>query len=141
MDKQMIDKFCMQIETELDRISKLPSLDNTTLSQLHMLTDTKKNLLKIEKLEMETEGMMEGNSFRGRGGNSNGYMMGNSYAPYYGGSYEGSYAGGYSRANNGSYEGGYSRGDSRSHLEQAMREARNEQEREEIRQLMTRYHN
>ena len=132
MDKQMKDIFCRQIDTELERISKLPTLDNNTLNQLHMLTDTKKNLLKIEKLEMEGQGMMDGNAFRGnsyynQGGNSNGYsMMGNSYAPYY---------------NQGSYDNGYSRTDPRSHLEQAMRDARTEQEREEIRQLMTRYHN
>ena len=71
MDKQMKDIFCRQIDTELERISKLPSLDNNSLNQLHILTDTKKNLLKIEKLQMETEGMIDGNSFR---------MMGNSYA-------------------------------------------------------------
>lgn len=129
MDQKMKDTFCRQIDTELERISKLPTLDNTSLNQLHMLTDTKKNILKIEKLEMETE--MGGNSYRGNsyypGGNSNGYMMGNSYGgPYYG---------------QGSYDNGYSRMDSRSHLEQAMRDAHNPQEAEEIRQLMTRYHN
>lgn len=36
---------------------------------------------------------------------------------------------------------GYSRGDAYSHLEHAMRDAKNDQEREEIRQLMMRYHN
>jgi hypothetical protein len=131
MDKQMKDIFCRQIDTELERISKLPSLDNNTLSQLHMLTDTKKNLLKIEKLEMENNPMMEGNSYR---------MMGNSYAQNNGNGYSNGYAmnGPYY---GGSYDNGYSRADGRSHLEAAMRDARNEQEREEIRQLMSRYHN
>ncbi len=129
MDKQMKDIFCRQIDTELERISKLPSLDNNSLNQLHMLTDTKKNLLKIEKLEMENEGMMSGNSFR---------MMGNSYAQNNGNGYSmnGPYYG-----YGGSYDNGYSRTDGRSHLEAAMRDARSEQEREEIRQLMSRYHN
>lgn len=136
MDKQMIDIFCKQIETELEKISKLPTLTDATLNNLHKLTDTKKNLLKIEKLEMELgegEGMMNGMSFRGNGngGNSNngsyrgGYSNGYSQMPYYGNS----------------YDRGYSRTDPYMHLEAAMRDARNEQEREEIRQLMARYHN
>lgn len=125
MDQKMKDTFCRQIDTELERISKLPSLDNTSLNQLHMLTDTKKNILKIEKLESEMSGMMDGSSYRGssydRMGGSYGYPMQQ---------YPGSY-----------YDGGYSRMDGRSHLEAAMRDARNDQEREEIRQLMSRYHN
>ncbi len=123
MDQKMKDTFCRQIDTELERISKLPSLDNTTLNQLHMLTDTKKNLLKIEKLEMETS--MGGNSFRNNSYYTPGQGNSNTYMPYYGHG----------------YDNGYSRDESRAHLEQAMRDARNEQEREEIRQLMTRYHN
>lgn len=117
MDKQMIDTFCRLLDVELDKISKMPSLNDATLNNLHKLTDTKKNLLKIEKLEMEMEG---GNSYRG---DLYDYMPMSNSMPRYGG-----------------YDHGYSRDDSRSHLEAAMRDARNEQEREEIRQLMTRYH-
>lgn len=157
MDKKVLDSICKLIENELERLSKQPSLDNTTLNQLHVLTDTKKNLLKIETLEMEMEEPYEedmGYSSRRGGGRSNrggsyaqsrmggsygnsGYGM-NSYAPYYGGqgSYEGGGGSGYPRAS--SYEGGYSRGDAYSHLEQAMREAGSEKEREEIRSLMSR---
>lgn len=131
MDKQMMDIFCKLLDVELDKISKMPSLNDATLNNLHKLTDTKKNLLKIEKLEMELgEGDMEGYSSRGNGGMSqrNTYDYGSSnrypHMPIYGDS----------------YDYGYSRDDSRSHLEAAMRDARNEQEREEIRQLMTRYH-
>lgn len=146
MDKKIMDSICKLIETEIERLSKQPSLDNTTLNQLHVLTDTKKNLLKIETLEMELgESDMDdmggsyrrgGRSYRGnsydyirgewgnsmtqgqQGGNSNRYSMN---GPYYG-----------------SYDNGYSRHDSYSHLEEAMRNARSEQEREEIRNLMTR---
>ena len=115
MDKQMKDSFCKLIDVELEKISKLPNLNDATLNNLHKLTDTKKNLLKIEKLEIETMG----------GGNSYGHSYGyNSYAQ-----------------NQGGLSGmDYSRDDGRSHLEAAMRDARNEQEREEIRQLMARYH-
>lgn len=134
MDKHMIDIFCKQIETELDRLSKLPQLNDATLNNLQKLTDTKKNLLKIEVLEMEKESMMGGNSLRGRGYSNMGssYDMGGySNMPYYG-----NYAPGQSGMST-----GYSGTDSRSHLEAAMRDARNEQEREEIRQIMARYHN
>lgn len=140
MDHQMKDTFCKQINAELAKIASMPSLNDSTLAQLHLLTDTKKNLLKIEKLEMETEGMSGGNSYR-----NDGYSSRYGYEPMYRNSYDGgysranSYDGGYSRAN--SYDGGYSRADVHSHLEAAMREARNDQEREEIRQIMSRYHN
>lgn len=122
MDKQMKDIFCKLIDVELDKISKLPNLNDATLNNLHKLTDTKKNLLKIEKLEMEMMG----------GGNSYGYY-GNSYA-------NNSYAQNQGLSNGYSMGNDYSRMDGRSHLEAAMRDARNEQEREEIRQLMARYH-
>lgn len=125
MDQKMKDTFCRQIDVELERISKLASLDNTSLNQLHLLTDTKKNLLKIEKLESEMNGMMGGNSYRGMSYDSIGGPYGYPMQQY-----PGSY-----------YDGGYSRTDGRSHLEAAMRDARNDQEREEIRQLMMRYHN
>lgn len=124
MDKQMKDSFCKLIDVELEKISKLPNLNDATLNNLHKLTDTKKNLLKIEKLEMDTMG--GGNSY-GNYGNSYGY---NSYAQNQGGT-----------SNSYGLSGmDYSRDDGRSHLEAAMRDARNEQEREEIRQLMARYH-
>lgn len=128
MDKQMKDIFCKLIDVELDKISKLPNLNDATLNNLHKLTDTKKNLLKIEKLEMETMG----------GGNSYGYY-GNAYGNSYGYNSYAQNQGGTSNAY-GLNSMDYSRDDGRSHLEAAMRDARNEQEREEIRQLMARYH-
>lgn len=147
MDKQMEDIFCKLMDAELDKISKMPSLNDAALNNLHKLTDTKKNLLKIEKLEMELDGMEQGNSFynsyRGNSnrryysmdgsgyarnnsysrGNSNGYMppmMDDNYYP----------------GNN--YSNGYSQdGDSYMHLEEAMKHARTEQERDAIRQVMS----
>lgn len=139
MEQRMKDIFCRQIDTELERISKLPSLDNNTLNQLNLLTDTKKNILKIEKLEMENEVMRGGNSFRGnsydyiRGewGNS---MNGNSYAQG-----NNQYTGNSNAIRMPMY--GNSGTDAYSHLEAAMRDASNDQEREEIRRLMTKYYN
>ena len=130
MDRQMVDTFNKLIDAELEKISKMPALNDAVLNNLHKLTDTKKNLLKIDKLEMEVPGgMMDGYSNR---------RMGNSYDDYSGYSMTGPiYRGG----NYGSYDQGYSRTDARSHLEAAMREARSEQEKEEIRQLMMRYPN
>ena len=130
MDKQIKDMICKQIDVELDKISNMPSLTDVALNNLQKLTDTKKNFLKIELLESQLNGDMEdGGSYRRGysrrdGGYSNTYM-----APqYHGGSYD-------------MGMGGYSRTDTYSHIEAAMRDARNDQEREEIRQLMSRYHN
>ena len=126
MDKQVKDIFCRLVDVELDKLSKLPQLNDATLNNLQKLTDVKKNLLKIELLEGQLNGgvdSMGGNSYRSGYGNG---MSGNSYGmmPMYGGS----------------YDNGYSRTEPSAHLEAAMRDARTEQEREEIRQLMSRYH-
>lgn len=120
--KDYKDIFCKLIDTELDKIAGMPSLNDNALNQLHMLTDTKKNILKIEKLEHDMS-MMDGNSYR--------------HDAY---SYDNPMGGSYRRMPN-SYNSGYSRTDISSPLEAAMRDARNEQEREEIRQIMMRYHN
>lgn len=133
MDKQMKDIFCRMVDTELEKISKVPQLNDVTLANLHKLTDIKKNLLKIEMLEGQVEGGMMGNSYRGNS-YAPGYMMGNSYN-------QGGNSNGMMPMYGGSYDVGYSRNDGMSHLEAAMRDARTEQEREEIRQLMSRYHN
>ena len=147
MDEKMKEKLCKLIDAEIDKIVAMPQLNDKTLSDLHILTDTKKNLLKIEKLEYENEGMFDDGGYsrngsydgsyrrgmgsyrqNGRGGNSSRNPMippiyhGNSYDDY-------------------SMDGGYSRdqgGDSYSHLEEAMRHATSEEERNAIRQLMSR---
>lgn len=132
--EMMKERFCEQVDAELEKISKMPSLTDVSLRNLNDLTDTKKNLLKIDILTQQLEG---GNSFRGSS-NSYGYSMGNSYGypmngnsnrymePMYGNSYDG----GYSMHGSDAY----------SHLEQAMRAARTENEREAIRQAMSQIH-
>jgi hypothetical protein len=136
MDRQIKDLTCRLIDTELEKIAKNPALNDAMLDNLNKLVVTKEKLLRIEQIEKENEGnmmgMMGGNSMRGNsydrmpmsfdmGGNSNRMI------PM---SFDG---------NGGN--GGYSRDDSYSHLEAALRMARDEQEREEIRKLMNRYHN
>ncbi len=125
MDQHMKDTFCKLIDVELDKISKMPALNDATLQNLWRLTDTKKNILKIEKLEKENE----------MGGNSYGYdyRMDNGYSrryPVYNDSYGNSYTG-YSRDQG---------GDTYMHLEEAMRHATTEGEREAIRQVMSKYY-
>lgn len=133
MDQQkwemMNDRFCEQVDAELEKISKMPSLTDVVLRNLNELTDTKKNLLKIEILSKQLNGgMYEGGNSFGRmynQGNSNHYIE-----PMYGNSYGGNSYGGNSYGNSDAY----------SHLEQAMRVARTENEREAIRQAMNRIH-
>ncbi len=133
---EMKERSCKLIAAELEKISNMPSLNDATLRNLQILTDTKKNFLKIEKMEMELEDMRGGNSFRG---NSYDYIRGN-----YGNSMtQGQGNGGNSNRwdepmHYGNSYGGYSMtgSDAYTHLEQAMRSARTENEREAIRQAM-----
>ena len=125
MDQQVKDKLCKQIDQEIDKISVMPSLTDVALGNLYKLIEIKKGLLKIEHLEgeMGTMGYSNrsysnmGNSYDGRmAGSSNHYQIDPSY--------------GYS---------GYSMGgnDAYAHLEEAMRLARTDREREAIRQAMS----
>ena len=130
------DIFCDAVGNKLEDVKReiqTKGLTDASLEYLHKLTDTKKNLMKIEKLEMELGGMSaempQGNSFRPMMN----VPMGNSYASnQYGRSYD-SYRGN----SNNSY--GYSMGgsDSYDHLEAAMRSATSDAERDAIRQLMS----
>ena len=130
MDQQIKDMICKHLDTEMDKISKMPSLNDASLNNLHILTDTKKNLLKIEILEKQLED--DGYSNRRRGGSydydysrrdDGSYMHMMPIPQYRGGSYDNM--------------GGNSRNDAYSHLEAAMRDARTESEREAIRQAMS----
>ena len=127
MDQQVKDKLCKQIDTEIDKISAMPSLTDVALGNLYKLIEIKKGILKIDVLEGEVGGMNMGysnrsysnmgNSYDGRmGGSSNHYPIDPSYG----------YSG-YSMDGNDAY----------SHLEQAMRVARSDREREAIRQAMS----
>lgn len=140
MDQLTKDKLCKQIDAEIDKISVMPTLTDVALGNLYKLIEVKKGLLKIDVLEGELEGMMgmeEGYSNRGQYSNRGGYSRrGNSYA---GGN-------GMARADasnhymgNPIYDPGYSMaaGDAYMHLEEAMRAARTDREREAIRLAMS----
>lgn len=101
MDQQIKDKLCKHIDTEIEKISNMPALNETTLANLYKLIDIKKDLLEIEKKELEL-GMEEyqGNSMRGNGYSYRGGQgVGNSRMParYYGNGYsmDDSYGGPY----------------------------------------------
>lgn len=113
--RQIVEKTCRLVEPELEKILNLTSLDNSSLEKLNLLLDTKKNAMKIEKLENEKYS-----------GYSNYYPPVQHY-PAYDTSYDRP------------IDYGYSRDGVRDHLEAAMRNARDDRQREEIRQLMSRY--
>lgn len=117
-----VEKIEKLLDCEIDKIGAKPELNDVSLGNLYKLVDVKKDLLEIAEKEMELE---SGNSNRyyDNGGNSyrgSGRMYtrgGNSYRRYDGYSMDG--------------------GDQMfDHLEEAMRHAGSEQEREAIRQVM-----
>ncbi len=123
------DKLCKLLDSEMEKIAAMPTLNDASLSNLYKLVDVKKDLYEIEEKKMIVD---EGNSY----GRYGGYMNGNSnrypmVPPIYGESYNGN---SYQMNNN-----GYSRdrgSDSYAHLEEAMRSATSEAERDAIRQVM-----
>ncbi len=132
MEQQVKDKLCKQIDTEIDKISAMPSLTDVALGNLYKLIEIKKGILKIDMLESELEPMNMGYSNRNQYSNRSYSNMGNSYDGRMGGNsnhYVDTpiYGGGYSMDGNDAY----------SHLEQAMRVARSDREREAIRQAMS----
>ena len=134
------DILCSAIDKSLDEITReieAKGLNDTSLNNLHKLTDTKKNILKIEKLEMG----YGDDAMPYENGNSNRvpmYYNTNSYRNGGGRSYRNSY---YQNTGNQYGGNGYSMtgqdGSSYHHLEEAMRHATSEEERNAIRQLMS----
>ena len=154
---------------ELEKIAEKGELSAGMLETVHKLTDTIKNIDKIEMLE-EEGGYSEGSDWMGEGrmyGTSYGNEGGNSYARGRGrnakrdsrgrysreggysgeggggGSYGGSSYGGGSSYRGG--RGGYSRADGKEHmvgkLEEMMGMAESEEERKAIRQCIQKLEN
>lgn len=126
------EKLYKLLDCEMEKIAAKPELNDATLSNLYKLVDVKKDLLEIEKKEMEIDEMESGNSYR--------VMYADNY-PRSGNSNRNSYRrGGNSNRRGGRYySDGYSMddgGDVFDYLEDAMSHARSEQEREAIRQAM-----
>ena len=153
-----LEELKESIKRELEKFAKQGDVSVSTLEKIHKLSDTYKNLCKIEMLEEEAEGgysetrggrtrssyAMGGSSYdddmmyserRGRGRNAKRDSMGR-YS-YDGGSYEG---GSYRNGQGGSsYEGGYSRHDAKdwmmSQLGEMMEDA-DPKEREALKECM-----
>ena len=134
MDK-LKDKLCK----ELDEYARKPDMSAGDLEAIHKLSDTIKNLDKIDMLEGDGEYSQRGYS---RDGN-NSYARGSSYANrgmhYVRGHYS---RDGYS---NEGRRGGYSRHDAKeammNKMEDLMDDAENEREREIIRRAMSQLEN
>ncbi len=136
-----------KLSSSLKELNKTGKLTGAALNELHMITDTIKNLDKIEMLEdggysQATDFMGEGRMYGTSYGGGNSYGEGGSYAG--GGSYErgnseagrrgstyvqGYYRGGrgggrrgYSREGGNSYGGGYSRDDGKEMMMEQLEE-------------------
>lgn len=117
------EKLYKLVDCELDKVASKPELNDNSLSNLYRLVDVKKDLLEIEEKEMTL-------GYSNRGGNSYGYM------PMYG-SY--SYRDNMGRSNGHSMDD-MRQGGSYQQLEEAMRHASSEAEREAIRQVIDKYY-
>ena len=160
------DLLCAELEDYAEKGKKSGKMSMSDLDSIHKLTDTVKNILKIDMLEEESgysedgrymgEGRMYGTSYDD-GGMS--YERGTSYARRSGGRGRGRYAkrdsmgryssrGGmsydddmsYARGGRGGNRGGYSRDDGKHYmmeqLEEMMEEAEKPAEKEALRRCM-----
>ena len=150
-----MDEGKMTLAREIEKILKAGDISVSTLEKLHKLSDTYKNLCKIEALESD-EGYSEARGGRGRGRSS--YDGGSSYDDdmMYSerrgrgrnakrdsmGRYSsdgGSYEGGSSYRGGSSYERGYSRDESKDEMMSMlgeMMEDANPKEREALKECM-----
>lgn len=117
--RKLENKLCQ----ELEDISKQGNLSKTDYEEIHLLTDTVKNIYKIEALKGESSYGEYSRRYRDR-------------------DYEGEYGDGYSRRrrdSRGRYMNGYSHGEKEElmdMLESAMSAAGNERDKEKIRRCM-----
>ena len=117
--RKLENKLCQ----ELEDISKQGNLSKTDYEEIHLLTDTVKNIYKIEALKGESSYGEYSRRYRDR-------------------DYEGEYGDGYSRRrrdSRGRYMNGYSHGEKEElmdMLESAMAAAGSERDNEKIRRCM-----
>ena len=136
VDYGKIDKL---LDCEMEKIAAKPELNDASLSNLYKLVDVKKDLTEIAAKELEMETMLDGGNSNRYYNNGSSYYAGNSYRRGGGGGR--SYARGTSRRNY-----GYSMDDGvddemLEHLENAMRRAGSEQEREAFRKAIMKLEN
>lgn len=128
------EKLHKLLDCEIDKIGAKPELNDASLQNLYKLVDVKKDLMEIAEKEMEIEDMESGNSNRyyNYADNGNSYRRGG--MPMNSGRM---YARGSSSRRNYGYSMDSGNGDEMfDYLEEAMRHASSEQEREAIRQTM-----
>jgi hypothetical protein len=113
MDYEVKNNVCKLVENEIEKISKMPSLNDAALGNLYKLVEIEKGLLKIDKLKMDLGSEERGNSYGWRTDNSTNYIP-DRY-----------------------YQGNAYTGDVHYHLEAALRDAKTESERNAIRQAMS----
>lgn len=126
---ELKEKLCR----ELDEIARKPEMSAGDLETVHKLTDTIKNIDKIDMLEETGEYSQAGDwEMEGRGSYNRGSSYANRGKHYVRGHYS---RDGYNRDGR-----TYSRGDAKEHmmmeLEEAMNAASNDREREVIRRCM-----
>lgn len=141
------DLLCAELEDYAEKGKKSGKMSMGDLESIHKLTDTVKNILKIDMLEGES-GYSEDGAYMGEGriyGTSyDGYDRGTSYARGRGRYAKRDSMGRYSRDGGMSYRGGmrggYSRDDGKEYmmeqLEEMMEQAQKPAEREALKKCM-----
>lgn len=137
------DLLCAELEDYAEKGKKSGKMSMGDLESIHKLTDTVKNILKIDMLEEES-GYSEDGAYMGEGhiyGTSyDGYDRGTSYARGRGRYAKRDSMGRYSRDGGMSYRGGYSRDDGKEYmmeqLEEMMEQAQKPAEKEALRRCM-----
>ena len=137
------DLLCTELEDYAEKGKKPGKMSMGDLESIHKLTDTVKNILKIDMLEEESGYSERGGSSyaRGRGRYAKRDSMGR-YSRDGGMSYDDdmSYARGGRMGNRGGMRGGYSRDDAKSYMieqiEEMMETAEKPAEKEALRRCM-----
>ena len=137
------DLLCAELEDYAEKGKKSGKMSMGDLDSIHKLTDTIKNILKIDLLE-DGSGYSEDGAYMGEGriyGTSyDGYDRGTSYARGRGRYAKRDSMGRYSRDGRGMRDGGYSRDDGKAYmmerLEDMMEDAEKPAEKEALRRCM-----
>lgn len=135
----MMHKLKEMLYAELEEYAERGELSASALETLHKITDTIKNIDKIEMLEDEGGYSQDGEGYERGGSYARGGRGGRHYVRGHysrdGGSYDGR-----SYARESYNRGGYSRHDGKHHMmdrmEELMQSAGNDREREAIRRCM-----
>ncbi len=134
MNMKMLDDLRECLFTELDKIAREKSINATSLEHIHKLTDSIKNIYKIEMLD--EGGYSEAGEWHANGSYGNESSYANRGQHYVRGHY--SRDDGYSgrRDSRGRYSRDGGRSDMLEHLRDMMNDADNDKDREAIRRCL-----